>query len=178
MFGFNRFETAEDSDSWKPSDDSTEGKLWQTLRSVPEASHLGLALPRFLARLPYGEKTDPIEACCLEEFTGIAKHQKYLWSNPIFIVALLLAKTFRKYSWDMSGNYIQDVDGLPLYVYQEDGESKTKPCTEITFTENNYEKILEQGLIPLISFRDTDRIRLGRVQSVSKVLSPLKGRWK
>ena len=31
-----------------------EEKAWQVIRTLPEAAWIGLALPRFLIRLPYG----------------------------------------------------------------------------------------------------------------------------
>jgi len=38
------------------------GDHWEELRAIPEASYLGLALPRFLLRLPYGARTSAIES--------------------------------------------------------------------------------------------------------------------
>ena len=177
MFGFDCFGDADSSNNWKINEDSTENKLWMMLRAVPETTHLGLALPRFLARLPYGEKIEPTEVFYFEEFRDAVPHKHYLWSNPIFICATLLAKTFTKYGWEMSGNFLQDITNLPIYQYKDNGETKTKSCAEITFTEDNCEKLLQQGLIPLISFRDTDRIKVGRFQAVAESFSMLKGKW-
>lgn len=177
MFGFGTFGDVNDSSNWKVADDSTENRLWTTLRAVPEATHLGLALPRFLARLPYGEKIEPTETFYFEEFRDNVLHEHYLWSNPVFICATLIAKTYTKYGWELSGNFLQDIDNLPLYQYKENGETKTKSCAEIIFTEDSCEKILQQGLIPLISFRDTDRIKIGRFQSITEPFSILRGKW-
>src|SRR5262249_14300924 len=45
-----------DPDDWQaPADAET----WEALRGAPEARYLGLALPRFLLRLPYGKQTRP-----------------------------------------------------------------------------------------------------------------------
>lgn len=177
MFGFRNFDTVPPSDSWRFAEAENEGKLWNALRSLPEADFLGLALPRFLARLPYGEKTEPIEAFYFEEFGSTVKHDQHLWANGVFICALLLAQSFRASGWKLSQNLFQNLDGLPVYFYSEDGQTKTKPCAEVTMTQSNCEKLIEQGLIPLISFRDTDRIRIGRFQSVGFSESMLSGRW-
>ena len=42
---------------------------WGALRSLPEAGYIGLTVPRFMLRNPYGEKTDPIDRFDFEEFS-------------------------------------------------------------------------------------------------------------
>jgi len=177
MLAVKSFDSDLASDSWRISEDSTEGKLWKTLRSLSEANYLGLISPRYLTRLPYGEKTEPTETFFFEEFTELSEHEHYLWANPSFVCALLLAQNFQRYGWNMEQNLIQDLDNLPIHLFQEDGEVKTKPCAEIVMTQSNCEKLLEQGLMPLISFRNSDRIRLGRFQSIALDNSVLSGRW-
>ena len=177
MFGFGTFNENSNSENWKFSENLPEGKLWSFLRKSSEVTHLGLAMPCILARLPYGDKTEPTEAFSFEEFKEHIKHEKYLWFNPCFFTALLLANTFREYGWNISQNLFQDIEGLPMHIYQDETESKTKPCAEILMTQNNCERIIEQGLIPLISFKDTDKIRLGRLQSIAHPFSVLRGRW-
>ena len=44
---------------WRLTPDPEGASAWAALRGLPEASAIGLALPRFLLRLPYGKKTDP-----------------------------------------------------------------------------------------------------------------------
>ena len=44
-------------------------EAWTSLRGLPAAAYLGLTTPRFLLRMPYGRKTDPIDAFPFEEFT-------------------------------------------------------------------------------------------------------------
>jgi type VI secretion system protein ImpC len=34
---------------------------WRSLRESDDARYLGLAMPRYLSRLPYGPKTSPVE---------------------------------------------------------------------------------------------------------------------
>ena len=58
------------------------GDHWDELRAIPEASYLGLALPRFLLRLPYGARTSAIESFPFEEMPGAPVHAHYLWGNP------------------------------------------------------------------------------------------------
>jgi type VI secretion system protein ImpC len=178
MFGFSSFSETPNLSAWNIAQDSSESKLWVALRTLPESNFLGLVIPRFLARLPYGKSTDPTETFSFEEFIEVSEHNNYLWSNPSFVCGLLLAQTFRKYSWEMSQNFQLSLSDLPTHIYQEDGETKTKPCAEILMTDDICQKLFEEGLIPLISFKNTDRVQLGGFQSVSLPLQGLRGRWK
>lgn len=177
MFGIDSFGQKFEFSDFKFSEDSNEGKLWTALRSVPEARYLGLSPMKLLARLPFGEATDSIEVFSFEEFTDTIKHENYLWINPCFAAAFLLAKSYRQFGWEMGQALQTDIENLPLYLYKEENESKTKPCAEIVLTESLAENILDQGLMPLISFRDSDRIRLLRFQSISSTVKNLGGRW-
>lgn len=177
MFEFNSFNAVSSSDHWTIAENSVEYKLWNTLRSLPEMDYLGLVAPRFLARLPYGDRTEPTEVFYFEEFTKAVPHENYLWANPSFICALLLAQSFRGSGWDLTKSIIQDIDNLPAHFYDEDGETKTKSCAEIAMTQSNCERLIAQGLMPLIWFRDTNRVRIGRFQSIGLSESMLKGKW-
>ena len=161
---------------WNISNESNESKLWTTLRSLPESSYLGFAVPRFLVRLPYGRDTDPLESFSFEEFLDMPNHDNYLWANPCFACILLLAQSYRLNGWEMN-QLCQDIEGLPTHIYREDMETITKPCTEIALTVNASEKIIERGLMPLISFKDSDLIRLERFQSIAYPLAALQGKW-
>jgi type VI secretion system protein ImpC len=72
---------------------------------------------------------------------------------------------------------VRDIEGLPVHVYQEDGEPKLKPCAEVLLTERAAEVILDKGPMPLVSFAGSDRVRLLRFQSIASPPAPLAGRW-
>lgn len=177
MLGVSSLAEAPVPEKWNLKDETEEGKLWTMLRTVPEAVSVGLALPRFLARLPYGEDTDPTEAFNFEELGDERSHDDYLWANPSFICGLLLAQSFVGSGWEIGGRYVLDVHGLPTHVFQQDGETVTKPCAEIAMTHEACDTLIEQGLMPLISFKDTDRVRLGGFHSIAFPLKALAGRW-
>ncbi len=156
----------------------TEGRqAWETLRKLPEASYLGLALPRFLLRLPYGKDTEPTEQFDFEEMSTPPAHEDYLWGNPAFACVLLLAEAFSEYGWELRPGVYREVGGLPLHIYKSDGESQVKPCAEVLLTELAAERILEKGLMPLVSLKGQDAVRLVRFESLADPLAPLSGRW-
>lgn len=158
-------------------DSEEAAQLWSTLRHWPGASWVGLALPRFLLRLPYGAKTDAIESFAFEEMPGKPEHQNYLWGNPAFACAYLLAQSFVSEGWDLRPGTHQEIQGLPLHVYEEDGEQQLKPCAEIWMTEKDAEWIMEQGFMPLASLKNQDTVRLLRFQSIAEPATRLSGRW-
>lgn len=160
---------------WKTRAESAQA--WKELRGLPEAVSVGLALPRFLLRLPYGKKTSPLETFDFEEFSETASHEDYLWGNAAFAVALVLAQSFSEAGWEMRPGSVAEIEKLPLHVYVRDGESAVKPCTEALLTEDAVERMVEEGLIPLVSFKGRDVARVARVQSIAEPLRALAGRW-
>ena len=70
-----------------------------------------------------------------------------------------------------------ELDGLPLHVYEQDGDSELKPCAEALLTERAAGKMLESGLMPLVWLKGQDAVRLVRFQSMAEPLSALAGRW-
>jgi len=156
---------------------SFDRSCWSELRGLPESEAVGLALPRFLLRLPYGKDTSPLESFDFEEFTELPGHEDYLWGNPAFLVALLLGQCFSEAGWDMRPGTMTEVERLPLHVYRRDGESEPKPCAEVLLTEDAVERMIEEGLIPVVSFKNRDSVRVARFQSVAAPLRPLAGRW-
>jgi type VI secretion system protein ImpC len=166
-----------DPKNWLLNTDSEAGKLWMLLRSIPEAEYLGLTIPRFIGRLPYGRETEPLETFQFEEFDDVSDHDKYLWSNSAFVAALLMAQSFSEFGWQMDHRFLQDVEGLPVHMYKSDGETVFQPAAEVLLTQNACELMMEHGLMPLVSYKNTDRAKLARFQSISDPVKGLRGRW-
>lgn len=164
-------------DDWRKSADTESSQAWEVLRKLPESSYLGFILPRFLLRLPYGEETDPIEGFAFEEIPDAPNHNHYLWGNPSFACAYLLGQTFTQYGWNFQSGLIQDIEGLPLYVYKQKGESLTKPCAEVVFTERAIEIVLDKGIMPLLSYKNKNTLRIARFQSLAYPSTNISARW-
>ena len=49
------------------------------------------------------------------------------------------------------------------------------PCAEVVLSDRAAEIILDGGLMPLLSLRDQDVVRLARFQSIADPLAPLAG---
>jgi|HubBroStandDraft_1064217.scaffolds.fasta_scaffold00420_17 type VI secretion system protein ImpC len=175
LLGCSSLASAPHPRDWKMPQDLARN--WAELRRLPEADSVGLALPRFLLRLPYGKKTSPLDSFDFEEFPELPVHEDYLWGNPAFAAALLLGQSFSEAAWKMRPGTVAEIDNLPIHVYLRDVETETKPCSEVLLTEDAAEWMLEEGLMPLVSLKGQDRVRLVRFQSIAAPLRALAGRW-
>jgi type VI secretion system protein ImpC len=161
-----------------PADWSTaEAPEWAAFRRSAAARSIGLAAPRFLLRLPYGEDGEPCEAFAFEEAEAPAPHESLLWANPAYACATLLARAFSHAGWRMAAAFDPNLSGLPLYLQRVSGETRAQPCAETLMTERAAGRLLERGLMPLASMRDRDAVRLVRLQSVADPVAALAARW-
>jgi type VI secretion system protein ImpC len=160
-----------------PVDDDASRAEWSRFRTAPEAAHIGLALPRLIARMPYGESGETTDEFPFEEMRSVPLHNDYLWMNPAFGMAYLLAASFVRGGWNMVPGSVRELEGMPLHVYREEGEPVAKPCAELLLHETDVEQLLDAGIMPLASIRDTDRVRLVRFQSIAEPARSLAGPW-
>lgn len=166
-----------DPDDWRWQTDPVAAQLWQELRNSPEAASIGLLIPRLLLRLPYGKDTEPIDRFDFEELSCNADHEQYLWGNPAIVCACLLAAAFRTSGWSLTGELQQELTGLPIHVYKSNGETHITPCAEAFLTERAMEILIGKGLVPLLSIKGRDAVRIARFQSIAEPSVPLAGRW-
>jgi len=160
---------------WIPEAQASDN--WNALRKSQIAPWIGLALPRMLMRLPYGENTDEIEQFSFEEITTPGSVNELLWGNPAFACAQLIAQGFTERGWQMQPDDFHDIGELPAYSYQDDGEWEVAPCSEVFLTETALHAILSHGLMPLASLKNTNSVRLLRFQSISSSEPALAGQW-
>ncbi len=139
------------------------GPYWNELTTKPGADHLGLALPRFLLRLPYGSNTTPIESFAFEEMPGDPVHSRYLWGNPALACLALLAR----------GGGTLDLTGLPAHRHEENGKATTTPCVEVKISEVQELALIEAGLMPLVPSPQSDCARLAGFRAVTGTELPL-----
>jgi type VI secretion system ImpB/VipA family protein len=151
-------------------------QAWDALRALPASAYLSLATPRFLLRLPYGKRTEPIDSFAFEEFTRQSGLSGMLWGHPALLVANLLAETWSRDSKAMKIGGIATVDDLPVYVYHDaDGEQIALPCAERMFNERQTAMVTASGVNPVLSIRGRPEVRMGGFAALAgKVIA---GRW-
>jgi type VI secretion system protein ImpC len=174
MVGCRSFGSQPDPDDWLHG----EGiDALARLRRLPEADHLGLLMPRFLLRQPYGAGSDPIEAFPFEEMVSAPRHESYLWGNPALLCGYLLADAFAAEGEPPNTRGGGVVSGLPVHTYTSDGEIHAKPCAEAWLSEKAAEVILDQGIMPVASIRGRDAVELKALRALSISPKPLPIRY-
>lgn len=174
LAGVPGFEGRPDPSDWTPLAD----REWNALRHSGEARWIGLALPRFLLRLPYGAEGVATDVVELEEADSPPHHDDYLWGNPAIACAILLARSFTEAGWEMRPEQNLQLDRLPLHIAEGPTGALAQPCAESLMTDDAAARLLDLGFMPLASFRDQDRVRLVRFQSIAEPLAALSGRWR
>jgi len=151
---------------------TAEYASWRSLRESEDSRYIGLAMPRFLARLPYGAKTVPLEDFDFEEDTAGADHNKYTWSNAAFAMGVNITRAFKLYGWcarirgTESGGI---VEGLPVHTFPtDDGGVDMKCPTEIAITMRREAELAKNGFMPLTHYKNTDYAAFIGAQSLQK----------
>jgi len=133
---------------------------WQSLRATEDARYLGLCLPRFLARLPYGQRTEPVEAFAFEEDVDGPDASRFLWGNPAFAMGANIARAFSLYGWCVRIRGIDGggvVEGLPSYHFATaDGDVDVRCSTEVALSERREAELAMNGFIPLVHRKNAD----------------------
>ncbi len=150
---------------------------WDTLRGMPEAAYLGLTVPRFMLRNPYGKKSDPIDPFEFEEFTLSNGIGGMLWGNSAAIVGLLLGQCFSQGGLKgMKLGSIMSVGEMPFHFYTDgDGDQIALPCTDRLLTMKLAEHVTTQRFMPMLSVQGRPEVRLGSFVSLNG--GDLSGPW-
>jgi type VI secretion system protein ImpC len=173
--GFPSFAKFPDSGRWQPPADLP---MWEKIRGHKQAQHLGLAAPRFLLRIPYGQKTDAVETFPFEEMPAdkAPEHAGYLWGNGAFAVAYCMGQAFLEDGWGFDIGPGGDVTDLPVHMAVIDGDKEMTPCAEGWLSDRIGDVLRNLGLIPLLSVRNAGSVKVAGVQSLSKG-KPLAAAW-
>lgn len=145
---------------------------WRSLRDSDDARYLGLAMPRFLGRLPYGSKTEPVEQFAFEEDAEGADSNKYVWVNAAYAMAANINKSFKEYGWCSRIRGVETggaVEGLPSHVFPTDDGGIDQKCpTEIAISDRREAELAKNGMMPLIHRKNTDVAAFIGAQSLQK----------
>lgn len=176
LLGCRSWPEQSDYHEWKVFDKPIE-ETWSTLRQSAIAPWIGLTFPRILLRLPYGAVTDPVDTFQFEEMSPKYGHESFLWGNAAFHCALLVGRIFGEQGWDMRlGDYLEICD-LPAYIESQGDERRLKPCAEVCIDDRAMEKMLEAGMMPFVSHRNVNKVRLARFQSIADPPQNLRAAW-
>lgn len=149
-----------------------EYAAWRSLRESDDARYIGLAMPRFLARLPYGAATEPVEEFNFEEETAGGESGHYAWCNAAYAMATNITRSFKLYGWCSNIRGIESggaLEGLPAHTFpDEDGGVAMKCPTEIAISDRREAELAKNGFMPLIYKKNSDFAAFIGAQSLQK----------
>jgi type VI secretion system protein ImpC len=145
---------------------------WRSLRESEDSRYIGLAMPRFLARLPYGAKTSPVDEFDFEEDTAGADHRRYCWANSAYAMAANINRSFKYYGWCTSIRGVESggvVENLPVHTFPtDDGGVDMKCPTEIAISDRREAELAKNGFMPLVHRKNSDIAAFIGAQSLQK----------
>ncbi|WP_082993887.1 type VI secretion system contractile sheath large subunit [Bordetella bronchialis] len=168
-------------DSWRdlanPRDiaklfQTPEHAAWRALRESEDSRYIGLALPRFLARAPYGVKSNPVDAFGFEEDTASGDSSRYVWANAAYAMAVNINRSFKHYGWCSRIRGIESggaLDDLPTHVFPtDDGGFDAKCPTEVAISDRREAELSRNGFLPLVHMKNTATAAFLGAQSLHK----------
>jgi type VI secretion system protein ImpC len=145
---------------------------WNALRQSEDSRYICLAMPRVLARLPYGARTMPVDGFAFEEATDGSDHQRYTWMNAAWAMAANINRSFKLYGWCSRIRGVESggaVEGLPCHTFPtDDGGVDMKCPTEIAISDRREAELAKNGFMPLIHRKNSDFAAFIGAQSLQK----------
>ncbi len=137
-----------------------EYAAWRSLRESDEARYIGVTLPRFLARQPYGAKSNPVSEFDFEEDTSGNDSGKFTWANSAYAMGANITRSQKIYGWCSRIRGIESggaVQGLPTHTFPTDDGGVDMTCpTEIGISDRREAELAKAGFMPLIHKKNTD----------------------
>ncbi|MDD2760117.1 MAG: type VI secretion system contractile sheath large subunit [Methylomonas sp.] len=129
---------------------------WVECRKQICSESLVLAYPRYLLRLPYGDKRNPLETLAFDELSGAEQGGELLWGNPAFLCARALIRSGQAQSAEDS-LFFGDV---PVFTLELGGEQFLRAGAERVLTESQGNALLANGIVPVIAYHQRQGVRL------------------
>ena len=152
--------------------DTPDYAAWKGLRDSVDSRYVALCMPRVLARIPYGAKSEPVEEFALEEDTDGHKGEKYAWMNAAYAMAANINRAYKEYGWTVRIRGVQsggEVINLPTHTFPtDDGGVDLKCPTEIAITDRREAELSKAGLISIVHRKNTDKAAFIGAQSLYK----------
>src|SRR5262245_11119025 len=144
---------------------------WRSLRESDDSRYIGLAMPRFLGRYPYG-KANPVDAFDFQEDTEGAQHDKFTWVNSAYAMGVNITRSFKMYGWCSRIRGVESggaVEGLPVHTFPtDDGGTDMKCPTEVAISDRREAELAKNGFMPLLHRKGTDVAAFIGAQSLQK----------
>ncbi|CNH06382.1 EvpB family type VI secretion protein [Yersinia thracica] len=151
---------------------NTEYAAWRSLRDSEDSRYLGMVMPRFLARLPYGILTNPVDDFNFEENCNDATQGNYVWANAAYAMAANINRSFKEFGWCTAIRGVESggaVENLPCHTFSSDDGSMNVQCpTEVAISDRRESELAKNGFMPLVHRKNSDFAAFIGAQSLQK----------
>jgi type VI secretion system protein ImpC len=171
LLGCDKAAELEDPKLWA---ERAPSPLFHAIRESPLGKHIGLVLPRVLARTRYGQKAEPVETLAFEELNSTRATAR-VWSSGAFAVAELVGRAFRESGWGFSERLELTLKDLPCETIERGGERVLVQPVEASFDQRTAELVLSRGVMPFIGRRDEASLQLLQLASIAEPRAALVG---
>jgi len=169
FFGVERFDELPELKDIASILEGPKYAKWNGFRESEDSRYVGLTMPRFMLRTPYG-KDNPVRSFEYQEEAG-GKTENYSWGNTAFAFAAKLNDSFAQYRWTpnivgpASGGAVND---LPVHTYEAMGQTQSKVPTEALVSDRREYELAEAGFIALTMRKGSDNAAFFSANSVQK----------
>jgi type VI secretion system protein ImpC len=151
---------------------SVDYAAWKSFRESEDSRYVALAMPRVLARLPYGAKFKRVDEFDYEENVDGTNHDKYQWMSAAWAYATRITDAMAKYGWMARTRGVEGggkVEGLPVHTFPTDEGGVAMKCpTEIAITDRREFELSNLGFLPLVHCKNRDYAAFMGAQSCQK----------
>jgi len=164
LFGFDDFRELARPRDLEKIFQTAEYIKWRSFRESEDSRFVTLALPRVLARLPYGPGTVRVDEFDYDEAIGRENgqlpHESYTWMNAAYVLGARLTNAFSLNGWCTAIRGAENggkVEDLPMHLFQsDDGDLDVKCPTEVGITDRRDAELGKLGFLPLCHYKNTD----------------------
>jgi len=172
LFGFDQFTELSNPRDLAKIFESVEYAPWKSFRESEDSRYVALAMPKVLARLPYGQEFKRCEQFNFEEMVDGKEHDKYNWMGAAWAYGTRITDAFAKDGWFARSRGVEGggkVEGLPVHTFPtDDGDVAMKCPTEIAITDRREFELSNLGFLPLVHAKGQDFAVFMGTQSAQK----------
>lgn len=150
---------------------------WEQLRESDGAAYLGLVVPRYLLRRPWGAELDEgrVDARnnSIQFREEIARGEEHLWGNAAILMARNMVRSFEDSGWcqhirgPRGGGLVR---GLVVHEVRRHDREELQPPVDVAIADFRELQFANNGFIPLIHRKGTGEATFFSARSVKKAL--------
>jgi type VI secretion system protein ImpC len=152
--------------------EAVEYAPWRSFRESEDSRYVALAMPRVLARLPYGQDFKRVTEFNFEEEVDGKEHNNYTWMGAAWAYAARITDAVAQWGWMARSRGVEGggkVEGLPVHTFPtDDGDVAMKCPTEIAISDRREFELSNLGFLPLLHSKGSDFAVFMGAQSCQK----------